>query len=192
MSEVNIAICGKFRSGKDTVGKYLCDNYGYKRFAFGDGIRRVTRELYPHLYEGNAKPRALLQGFGQMARQFDENVWVDDCFRRIDEAAEFRYGYKSGKTPRAVITDLRQPNEYDALKQRGYIVIRVIAPDEHRKYRAITSGDAFTDAELTHETESHVDGFAADYVICNNGTLEQLYPQIDTVMADLGVKKATD
>jgi dephospho-CoA kinase len=173
-----IALCGRMRSGKDSVADYLTQKYGYTRFAFGDGIRRVTRELYPQLYEGGAKPRALLQGFGQDARKYNEDVWVDDCFRRIEYAR-----YEDGANFNVVISDLRQPNEIKRCREDGYVIVRVNCTDTLRIERAKALGDTFTRAELTHETESHVDTFSVDYDVYNVGTLADLYAQVDAIIA---------
>jgi dephospho-CoA kinase len=188
----NIAICGLIRSGKDAVGAYLTERYGYTRFAFGDGIRRITRELYPESYaDGNVKPRALLQGFGQMARSFDENVWVNDCFRRIAEKEAWLSSRKVAPiiadvfTLKSVITDLRQPSEYDRCRAEGYVIIRVKAPESLRIHRAIESADTFNLRDLTHETESYVDSFAVDYEVDNSGSLAELYAQIDLIMWEI-------
>jgi len=67
---MNIAICGALRAGKDVVGDYLCERYGYTTFAFGDGLTSVCQALYPNQFLDGKKPRALLQGFGQDARKY--------------------------------------------------------------------------------------------------------------------------
>lgn len=178
MTYPNVAITGAMRSGKDVIAAYLTQKYGYTRFAFGDGIREVTRRLYPQMYVNGEKPRALLQSFGQMARTFDNAVWINDMFRRIDNDEYTRY------SP-VVCSDLRQPDEYSALKERGYVIIRVKAPSALRIQRAVESADTFTYADLTHDTESHTDGFAVDYEVVNDGTLDELYAQVDAVIAEI-------
>ena len=41
-----LGICGKKRSGKDTAGEYLIENYGYVRYAFGDPVKDVCRVMF--------------------------------------------------------------------------------------------------------------------------------------------------
>lgn len=180
----NIGVCGKLRSGKDTVAAYLCGHYGYTRFAFGDGLRDICHMLYPDKFENGAKPRALLQGFGQDARKYDELVWVRYMFDEISTAEIL-----SDEPLKVVVSDLRQPVEYYALKARGYVIIRVNAPDEIRLERARAAGDVFDESTLNHETERFVDTFAVDYEIHNGGSLALLYAQIDRITAELGAKK---
>ncbi|ANY67715.1 hypothetical protein BBD42_15510 [Paenibacillus sp. BIHB 4019] len=188
----NIALTGGLRAGKDAVAAYLTQKYGYTRFAFGDGIREVTRRLYPEMYANGEKPRALLQGFGQMAREFDQNVWINDMYRRI-EVAQIDCDNDNGNYSypfRAVISDLRQPNEYARCRAEGYAIIRVNAPDSLRIQRAVDSADTFQLSDMTHDTESHANGFAVDYEVENGGTLADLYAKIDEIMAEINGSNA--
>lgn len=175
---VNIALCGRLRSGKDSIAEHLVINYGYLRYAFGDGIRETCRRLYPDQFADDKKPRALLQKFGEFARTLDRDVWVRDMFRRIsgDELTRYRT---------VVVSDLRQPHEYEALKAEGYVIIRITAPEHVRIDRAIKSADSFNLRDLTHDTESHVDTFAVDYEIVNDGSLAELHAKIDAIIAEV-------
>lgn len=158
-----IAFTGKMRSGKDYLARYMRNKHFYKRFAFGDEIRRVTKELYPEQFADGAKPRSLLQEFGEMAREHDRDVWVKALFRSMEENSHDIFD------GRVVVTDLRQPHEFDALRRNGFVIVKVEADDEVRLERMRQAGDRFTEEMLNHPTESYIDGFAADYVITNNG-----------------------
>ena len=179
---IKLALCGRMRSGKDAIAEYLVANYGFKRFAFGDWIRKICYALYPKQF-ADSKPRALLQQFGQMARKFDEDVWIKRTLTDIEiEGSHLKYR-KSPLCP--VISDLRQPNEYDALKREGFVIIRVTAPEDVRIQRMLAAGDAFNPEDLVHDTEQYVDSFVVDYEITNDGTLEELFTQVDRIMAEL-------
>jgi dephospho-CoA kinase len=110
---VNIALTGKLRSGKDTLAAYLTEKYGYTRFAFGDELKRYANELFD--VEPGAKPRELLQWFGQAMRERAPDVWVRKCF---DKIAMYEIDAIRHEEPliRAVITDLRQPSEFGGLR----------------------------------------------------------------------------
>lgn len=184
MSLPSIALTGKFRSGKDAAAAYLVRQYGYVRYAFGDALKADFHRRYPEIPR-EPKPRLGYQAHGQLMRTYTgEDVWISACFREIDAAA-FVHHEAYGATYPVVISDLRQPNEFAALKAAGYVVIRVNASDETRIARAKASGDAFDPATLTHDTESHVDTFAADYDVNNDGTLAELYAQIDAIIERL-------
>ncbi|WP_232696154.1 deoxynucleotide monophosphate kinase family protein [Brevibacillus daliensis] len=198
MPNVKVALTGKMRSGKDTVADYLAEHYGFTRFAFGDGIKRVCSELFPDQFADGKKPRALLQGVGQAMRAFDPDVWANRTLDKIDreDKAIFRGAYKlllcdevisevQANPLQVVITDLRQPNEYARLYTEGYVIIRVNASDDTRLERMRSAGDTFDLADLTHDTERYVDVFAVDYELNNNGTVRDLYEQIDVVMREI-------
>lgn len=194
---MNIAITGKMRSGKDATSKHLCEKYGYTQFAFGDELKRYADELFG--VHGGGKRRELYQWFGQAMRERDPDIWVRKCFESIAEASEntivarewlrvLGESVSEQETEfRPVISDLRQPNEYERCRAEGFAIIRVTAPDGIRIHRAIKSGDKFTYADLVHETESHVDSFDVDYEIVNDGTLEDLHAKIDEVMEANGI-----
>jgi len=172
----NIAITGTLRSGKDSVGEYLCTKYDYSRFAFGDEIGIYADALFPHEVADGRKPRGLYQWFGQTMRQRDPDIWVRECFDNIS--------WFGGSRP-IVITDLRQPNEHARCRAEGYAIIRVTAPTELRLQRAAAAGDNFTAADLEHETEQYVDGFEVDYEIVNDGSLAELHAKVDKVVTQL-------
>ncbi|MNG12686.1 hypothetical protein D3C84_963130 [compost metagenome] len=45
--------------------------------------------------------------------------------------------------------------------------------------------DQFNKTNLKHETEMHIDKFNYDYLIYNDGSLEDLYKQIDEVIGEI-------
>lgn len=183
-----IAITGKFRSGKDTVAAHLVERYGYTRFAFGDELKRYANELFPQEFADGRKPRGLLQWLGETMRSRDPDIWVRKCFDNISwsyKIAENNGGSIVG-TP-VVISDLRQPNEYDRCRAEGYVIIRVSRPDSDRLASA-SATDNFDGAAVTHETESYVDGFAVDYEIINDGTVDELLAKVDDLMAMINAK----
>lgn len=172
---MKIALTGKLRSGKDTAAGYLALQYDFAPYAFGDELKQAFHRAFPGV-PNEPKPRAYYQKFGQWAREsLGEDIWVTHCFRKIDF-----FG-----SANVVITDLRQPNEWDALRSAGYTIIRINATDEIRMKRAIDAGDDFTVHDLVHETESNVDGFSVDYDVDNNGTNAELIAKLDAVMAKI-------
>jgi len=174
-----IALCGRLRSGKDTVAEYLAERYGYVRFAFGDEIKRFANELFPDESAAGRKPRELYQWFGQTMRQRDPDVWVRKCFDTIKYRHYFPLA--TALSP-PVITDLRQPNEFARCRTEGFVIIRITRPEPAR-IAAASATDSFTAADLRHETEQHTDGFAVDYEIANDGTLAELYAKVDNCVS---------
>jgi dephospho-CoA kinase len=183
VSVIKLALCGRLRSGKDMVGNHLYIKYGFSTVAFGDALKKNAHDVFPWIYEWN-KPRALYQQFGQLMRQIEPDVWIKHAERAVNGAIDFNVNTGADKVG-VVITDLRQPNEYAWARANGFTIIRVTAPDEERLWRAKLAGDDFNEADLEHETESHIDGFAVDYTIENNGTVDDLKAQIDEIMEEI-------
>lgn len=171
----NIGIIGAMRSGKDTVAKILDYDYGYIQFAFADGIRDLCQRHYPEQFADGRKPRALLQGVGEDLRKYDRDVWIKDLFRRIgrDELTSY--------IP-IVISDVRMPHEVDALRERGFLIIKVQADKSLRIERAVKSSEIFALADFDHITESHVDSLPCNFTVDNNGSLLALRSQVIDIM----------
>lgn len=180
VSVVKIALCGRLRSGKDTIANHLYIKYGFSQVAFGDALKKNAHATFPWVSEFS-KPRALYQQFGQLMREIEPDVWIKHAERAVKGAVDFRTGSGESQVG-VVITDLRQPNEYEWARANGFTIIRVTAPDEDRLLRAKLAGDSFTEADLEHETESHIDGFAVDYEIENGGSVDDLKRRIDEIM----------
>ena len=189
MTLPNVGLVGKLRSGKNVIADYLAEKYGYTQFAFGDELKRYAHELFGEPTPGT-KPRELYQWFGQTMRERDPDVWVRKCLEAV-ERAQTEYDsvlYYVYETPRlAVISDVRQLNEAEALSARGYVLIRVEAPEALRIHRAIESGDTFNLRDLTHGTETALDTYVTDFTVQNDAGLPELYAQIDEVMRYLAV-----
>jgi dephospho-CoA kinase len=176
-SNTKIALTGRLRAGKDTAAGYLALYYDFTPYAFGDELKESFHRAFPNV-PGLPKPRNFYQKFGQWAREImGEDIWITHCLGKID-----RY-----RSERVVITDLRQPNEYSALREAGYKIIRISAPESLRIKRALDAGDDFTIHDLVHETELNVDTFDVDYDVWNGSGPLVLERQLDVIMTELGV-----
>ncbi|PFP30236.1 hypothetical protein COJ96_05860 [Bacillus sp. AFS073361] len=185
---IKIAICGRIRSGKDTAAEHLYIKYGFDRIAFADALKRTVSEIFPWMIGPN-KPRALLQQYGQLMREIDDSVWIKHAERKVNGTIDFRVNTGSDRIG-IVITDLRNPVEYDWARANGFTLIRVTAPDDVRIARAIKAGDDFTVHDLCHETELAIDTFEVDNEVQNDGTVDELKAQIDAILSQLEVSNA--
>lgn len=179
---IKIALTGKLRSGKDTVANRLYIGHDFHRVAFGDELKRLAHETFPHISEAS-KPRALYQQFGQLMREMDPDVWIRHVDRKVKALIDVHAPHKDRVG--IVITDLRQPNEYAWAKHNGFSIVRVSAPDDVRIGRALEAGDDFTIHDLAHPTEIALNSFEVDYQIVNDGTVEELKRQVDEMMAEI-------
>jgi hypothetical protein len=124
-------------------------------------------------------PRLLLQLMGtECGRQIlHPNIWVNALF-----ADYIQYKYtknfinvtpKDENYPNWIITDVRFPNEKKVIEDKGGITIRV--------YRDLHNGNAHI-APIPHESEIALDNAEFDYVIDNNGTIEELIEKVKEIL----------
>ena len=194
--EIKIALTGKMRSGKSSVAEILWLNYDLTLRSFGGALKYYADKMFegseaypieveeygePCPFDGKRdtrikKPRKLYQDFGQAMRQLDEDIWI----RHVEQAikADKLFPYYKG----VVIDDLRQPNEYEWAKSNGFTIIRVNADEDLRLERAKQEGDSFSEEDLAHDTEQHSDKFDVDYMIVNDGSLNDLRRQVAEIM----------
>ncbi|MFI0262071.1 hypothetical protein ACH4OW_23875 [Streptomyces sp. NPDC017056] len=106
--------------------------------------------------------RRTLQRLGQSVRDQDERLWLRLALAKVDVADRW-------SVP-VVITDLRYRNEADALRARGFLLVRVERPGEH--------GPASAD-QREHISETELDGVEPDAVLTNGGTVAELHTLAD-------------
>src|SRR5699024_7863422 len=164
---IKIAFTGKLRSGKTQAANHLFVKYDFERLSFGTALKNYADQLlegsstYPtEEYEygppcpftgerdtKTRKPRKRYVDFGQTMRLLDPDIWV----RHL--AFMYEYYVSSRITSGIVIDDLRQPNEYEWLRENGFVIVRVNANEDTRIERARQAGDDFTLEDLRHSTE---------------------------------------
>jgi hypothetical protein len=173
----DIGLFAKMRSGKDEVFKIL-DRMGFdvERVAFGDVMKESFYERFPHIPK-DPKPIDLLQKYGQAMREIDPDVWVRPTMNRKQLRADI-LAQAGLMVPSFVFTDIRQPNEYQAVKDSGAFMVKVEAPLELRVKRMLELGETVTPEVLEAPTERYIDTFESDFVIYNDGTIEDLEKQV--------------
>ncbi len=124
--------------------------------------------------------RQFLQELGtDVCRQIHPNTWVNALF--VDYKAELNDAYNPNAEPEYpnwIITDVRFPNEAEAIKERGGIVIRINRLNS-------TSQDGHTyicKHDRTHPSETALDDYKFDYVVENNSTIEDLIEKIKQIL----------
>lgn len=185
---MKIALFGKIRSGKDTVGKILIEEHHFRRFAFGDGIGEIIQTYFPEALTGG-KPRKHYQHIGQQLRVLNPDVWINYLLNKVrsESMSHLQEHHKNGVVApsfNVVVTDGRQLNEAKRLKEEGFLIVKVTTDDEIRLERMKALGDVFSPEDLQHETELNVDLIKPDIEIFNNGTLEDLYIQIQRMIQE--------
>ena len=143
---------------------------------------------YTHTSRRKLTPRLIMQLLGtECGREIiHQNCWVNALFSKYKLTKPLGlqgHTWDEGKLPNWIITDVRFPNEAQAIKDRGGIVIRVnrgerecncgLKESEHDKVR-----HAFIPKE-EHPSETALDGWDFDYVIENNGSMEELIKKVE-------------
>lgn len=168
-----ILLGGKCGSGKDVVGKYLCNNYNYKRLAFADKLKddvsekyNIDRKLFDiQEYKNNYKInnqtlREILIKESVIRKTIDENYIINPIIINIEKNIN----------KNIVITDFRFPYEYNKLKEKYNDIITVlIQRDVKNKY-------------TNNFSENSLNDFNFDYIIDNNTTLINLFINSDLIM----------
>jgi len=194
-----IGIHGRARSGKDTIGKYLHDTRDNTwKLSFADPLKRAAAMMFgipedvfwdDELKETaddfwNVSPRQIAQFFGtEMVREnvgklipsVGQDFWVyrmAHCLNGLGEQVE----YDSDDV--VVIPDVRFQNEYDWITAQGGIIIHLTRP----------GADGMVGIS-GHASEAGLKFTAPDntYLIVNNGTLEELYEEVDRVITKANV-----
>lgn len=181
-----VGIAGKKLAGKDTAANFLVDR-GFTKKAFADPLKKHIYTLNPILRSRGLfksalrvknvvdkygwdyckanfpEIRRLLQIYGtEVGReQIDSNLWVHLTFADIDQL----------RTD-VVISDMRFMNEYEALKARGGIAVKI------QNHRAETSLD-------NHASEAGLPDDLFDYIIPNNTYISDLYCEIEVLLMEL-------
>lgn len=170
-----IGLSGVARAGKDTVGIILHDLYGYEIKSYSEVLNQALINLNPWVIESSdgwlryadtidllgyekakeiPEVRALLQRMGtEVGRNLlGENIWVDALFKRIEPGQK------------VAIVNVRFPNEYRAVKDRGGQVWRVSRPGY--------------EASQGHISDTALDEYSFDANFYNDGTVRDLADKV--------------
>lgn len=202
-----ILLIGKAGAGKDEFAKIAEQEFGVKRVTFGDAVKEEVAEFldkhevcweHRHLW-GDQKdkeawlrmahskrpkrgplskfltnhgdynngghyftPRSLLQFFGtDYRRAQDPLYWVKQAEKKLQSNVH------------SAVSDGRFLNEVKMVVDNGGVTVRISRPD------------APSISNMTHASETELDGFVADYELLNTGSLEDYHNQIRMLLKEL-------
>ena len=139
--QLKIALSGKNRSGKDSLCKALVESGEFEggefnRFAFAAELKIAAAEMINedenHFFDeaNKIRHRKFLIALGGAGRAYDPLYWVNKTLHGIQCMFDIE-----GDDWVPVITDLRFSNEARALREAGFLLVRVNCPDEVRLNR---------------------------------------------------------
>jgi hypothetical protein len=129
-----IAIAGNARSGKDTLGKNICEllreyDINAATYSFADQLRAevdsfLKETLGISAYTTDDREKIIIRPFlvfwgTEMRRKMNASVWIDKLNERIKDNEV------------AVITDSRFENEYNFVKENGGLVVYLTRIDHN-------------------------------------------------------------
>jgi hypothetical protein len=162
-----IGISGKAQSGKDTLGKFLCDEYKCLHYYFAKPLKEGAKVMFNLTDDQIANkevpiepwgisPRKIYQLLGtEVGRGIDPAIWIKN--------AEMFIKSVPGRT--VVITDCRFDNEAIFIRNRGGVVINIVR-DQKDIY------------ENKHSSEGGLSPDNIDFTIYNNGTIEDMCNEV--------------
>lgn len=183
MGKIILGIAGEMASGKDTVAHYVVNRYGAKMYMFSDPLRDILNRIHISQTREN-----LTRVSGALRTTFG-----DDILSHI-------VANDAVKDPgRLVIIDgVRRKSDIEAVSAfPEFSLLYVEAPMRTRYERlhnrhqnADDDTKTFEEFRKDHELETEV-GIPdlkpqARFVVDNEGTLEELYAQVDGIMEGLG------
>lgn len=206
MTKQIIGICGFIGSGKDTAADYLVNFHEFRRDSFAATLKDAVAAVFNwdrELLEGRTKqarewreqvdpwwadrlkmpeltPRLALQLWGTEVcrRGFHDDIWIASLEARLRNTQD-----------NIVISDCRFPNEINSIKQAGGKVVwvqRGTLPSWHIMAGKANNGDIVAAEKLKqlgiHASETAWVGTKFDAIIDNNGTVDELYKQLATVV----------
>jgi hypothetical protein len=189
-----IGIVGLISSGKDTVAERLVREYNFKKDSFAKSLKDAVSSMFNwdrEMLEGKTDesrawreqpdafwskkfnkevtPRWVLQHFGTevMRQNMHDGIWIDSCLAR----------YKGEPT---VISDTRFENEIKTIRESGGKIILVKRGMDPDWFTSYVEGNIMPTG--VHSSEYAWAKSEFDYVIKNDGTLEDLYQQVDNLI----------
>lgn len=175
---------------------YFLDHKNKKHFnspyPINDGSKTADKNI---LYSYKMTVRQMLQWVGTdaMRNVVHPNIWVNALISDYKEELDLEDS--SLKFPNWIITDVRFPNELNAVKNNNGITIRVNRRCEvckltmYEKRGHNCNEITCPNGRSQHESETALDNAIYDFVINNDGSIEELINKVREILVSLKILK---
>lgn len=177
-----IGITGTLGAGKGTIVDYLVTHHGFKHFSVRGYLTKIIKA------QGKDVNRdAFVLTANDLRANHGPSFIAEELFKEAKQSGE-----------NCIIESIRTVGEINALKAKGNFVLFAIDADRKLRYDRIVSRASETDKvsyEIFTENENREMNSAdpnkqnlsacmelADFKFINNGTMEELYPQVDMAL----------
>lgn len=200
-----IGLSGYAQSGKTTAANYIEKAYGFRRKHIASTLRRMLAEMLCDLgyspadvydiLEGSRKDGWIIPEIGRTSRELQITIgteWGRELVHPDLWVGTWSNGIKPGE--RIMNDSVRFPNEEKGIREKlDGITILITRPGTRPvqfKWGAIGKFlfDRFGLMWGVHDSE-RIDRLNPDYVIVNDGTVEDLHRQIDDIMEEAGAMR---
>lgn len=179
-----IAICGRRRSGKDTIANYICSKYPqYSNTKISCQLKGVIKMMFGFTddqLENDAKdivdnrwgitPRHAMQYIGTEVMQFGIQNLLPNTGRKFWIKSYVENVLSNPSMSHVVVSDMRFVHEYEELMKHNAFVIRV----ERNESKPCKEDEHISELEYLQ--------IPADLILENNGTIEDLLIKIDDTL----------
>lgn len=173
---IKIALVGKKAAGKTFVAFYLKRRYKFKSIRISDGASKLMRFFY--MYGKHKRP------------SWERRIDIYDALYKIDPDIHINYLLRKLETTTShvVVDDVRYVNELVKLREAGFTIIRVNAPENRRRKIGATLRKAASGTLVLEEyfREDKTAPYSADYSLFNetrDGTreaMDKIIKELDT------------
>lgn len=163
LSRNTITISAKARSGKDRFAG-IVQKHTYEQVALtslGESIYACRECIYGKREKKNRHELLLI---GQGLREQDPHIWIKSWLRKAIDAVLDDY------TAAFVVTDVRQPNEFQFFTSLGATTVKIFVDTEKRleMIKSLDGAEALSKAILEDDTEQHSASFVTDHTFRND------------------------
>ena|SRR5688572_5701715 len=134
-----VGLYGDSRSGKDTVARQFEADYEFEWRSFANALRQILLDINP-TFDGMAYLNELVRDYGwdgvkkHWPESVDMMIALGQSVRDNIHEDAWTWSVLSEPLPeRLVISDVRQPNEYEKIKALGGEVWKIVRPGTTRR-----------------------------------------------------------